>query len=235
MISMRKIEALFSKDMKTIFQNVFILSGLLIMPVIAIMFTIGLEDEEAIIGLADFLIKMNILVNGANIICVMIAEEKEKHTLSVLVASTVSAVDFLISKVLVTGILTFLSNVLLFFIMGLGAYLPIAPFLAMSAVAILPVTVVGAIIGILCKTQAAASTVVAPVMMLLVFLPMFLPQESFFVDKVFRYVFAEQMTYGLAAVYHGEPYLLSLGIIAINFVVLAVAFGLVYKKRGLAS
>ncbi|MCL2820610.1 MAG: ABC transporter permease [Oscillospiraceae bacterium] len=233
MISGRKIFALFAKDIKSLAYNIFIISGLLIMPVMAIMFTFGMDEPD--VWLADFLIKMNILINGANIICVMIAEEKEKHTLSVLIASTVSGADFLISKVLVTGLLTFISNGVLYFIMGLGSILPFGTFMLMTGIAILPVTVVGAIIGLLCKTQAAASTAVTPVMMLLVFLPMFIPQESFFAESIFKYVFSEQMSLGLASIYNGEPFLSNIIIITINFAILATAFGFIYKKRGISA
>jgi len=233
MISMRKIFALFAKDMKSITYNVFIISGILLMPIIAIMFTIGLDEPN--VWLADFLIKMNILINGANIICVMIAEEKEKHTLSVLISSTVSGADFLIGKVLVTGILTFASNLVLYFIMSLGSVIPIGAYLLMTGMAILPVTALGAIIGLVFKTQAAASTAVAPIMMLLVFVPMFLPPDNIFIDNVFKYIFSEQMSLGLTAVYNGDAYLSNLAIISANFIILATTFALIYKKRGLAT
>jgi hypothetical protein len=47
------------------------------MPIIAFILSVG--DDTPDTGLADFLISMNVLINGANIICVLIAEEKEKH------------------------------------------------------------------------------------------------------------------------------------------------------------
>jgi len=228
---MRKIGALCAKDAKTIFHNLFVLSGLLVVPVLAMLMTIGSEPEQVII-LASFLIPMNVLLNGANIICVMIAEEKEKHTLNVLVASTVSGADFLISKVLVATVLTLVSNAVVFQIMGLGSVMPIGSFLLVTGVTILPVAAVGAIIGIVCKTQTAASTVVAPIMILLVIMPPLIP-ESFFTEYILRYAFSEQMNYGLSAVFNGESYLANIGVIAANFAVLAAVFWGVYKKRGL--
>jgi ABC-2 type transport system permease protein len=239
MISIKKINALFAKDMKTIFHNLFVLSGLMIMPIMALLLKIGLESPEEVIALAGFLIPMNILMNGANIICVMIAEEKEKYTLNVLVSSTVSSADFLISKVLLTTVLTFISNAVLYFILGLQASMPLFPFLLVTGVTILPVAAVGAIIGIACKTQAAASTVVAPVTLIMVFLPLFLGGNNgngnFFIDNILYYTFSEQMTHGLSAVYHGEAFIRHIGAIALNFVVLAALFGLFYKKKGLAG
>ena len=232
MISTRKVYALFAKDMKTITYNLFVISGLLVVPIIAFFFTMASNGPEP--ALADFLLQMNILINGANIICVMIAEEKEKHTMGVLIASTVSGAEFLAGKVLVTTVLTLASNVALYFIMGLGAIMPFGSFVIVTGVAILPAAAIGAIIGIACKTQAAASSAVAPLMMLLVLLPMFL-QGSFLTDNILYYVFSEQMSHGLAATYHGESFLPNIGIIAVNFVVLSVIFWGVYKKKGLSG
>ena len=232
MISLRKIYALIAKDMKTITYNLFVLSGLLVVPVVAFFFTLATDAPEP--ALADLLLQMNILLNGANIICVMIAEEKEKHTLSVLIASTVSGAEFLVGKVLVTAVLTLISNVALFFIMGLGAILPFGSFVIVTGIAILPAAAIGAIIGIACKTQAAASTAVAPLMMILVILPMFIPR-SFFTENILHYIFSRQMSLGLAAAYHGEAYLANIGAIAANFVVLSAVFWAVYKKKGLSG
>jgi len=233
MISMRKINALVAKDMKTTLNNIFVLSGLLAVPIMGLLLSIGSEPEQ-LIALASFLVPMNVLLNGANIICVMIAEEKEKHTLNVLVASTVSGADFLVSKVVVTALFAFVSNALVYAILRLGGVMPFGPFLLVTGVTILPVAVVGAIIGIACKTQAAASTAVAPIMILLVILPPLIP-ENYFTENILRFVFSESMTHGLSAVYSGEPFLAEIGIIAANFVVLAAVFWAVYRKKGLVG
>ena len=231
-MSMTKVYALFAKDMKMISYNLFVISGLLVVPVVAFFFTLTADAPEP--AIADLLLQMNILINGANIICVIIAEEKEKHTLSVLIASTVSGVEFLAGKLLVTTLLTLASNVVLFLITGLGSIMPIGPFILVTGAAILPAAAIGAIIGIACKTQASASSAVAPLMMLLVLLPMFLPQ-GFFTENILYYVFSQQMSLGLAAVYHGTSFLPNIGIIAVNFVVLSAIFWGVYKKKGLSG
>jgi len=239
MSSMRKISALLWKQMKTISYNPFIISGLLVFPVMAFIFNLTTDPNDPyvaaeMIQMAMFFIQINVLVNGANIICVMIAEEKEKKTLNVLITSTVSGMEFLISKVLGTVILTAASNVALFFIYGLQDTMAIGPFLLLTTIAILPAAAIGAVVGILCKTQTAASTVVSPVIMVLAFVPTFIPEGSF-LESAFRYVFSEQLILGIRAVSYGEPFMGYVGFIAVNFAMLLPVFWLFYKKKGLAN
>ena len=220
MISTRKIFAICEKDFKGLARNLFVLSGVLIVPIIAFVMGLAVEPEYAAQASTLF-ITMNIMMNGANIICVMIAEEKEKHTLNVLSASTVSGLDFLISKLIIALVLTALVNVAIYFIFGLSGVMPIGPFMLVTSFAILPAAAIGAIIGIATKTQSAASTAVAPIALVPIFLPMLLPPESG-LWNVLQYIFSEQIVSGLRTVYDGEPFISAIGVIAANFAVLAI-------------
>ena len=232
MISSRKIHALCAKDAKSLLHNVFILSGILIIPVMAFVF--NLMADEFVIDLVLMIVQMNVLMNGANIICVMIAEEKEKHTLNVLVSSTVSGLDFLLSKLLVSVVLTMAVSVAVYFMFDLMGIMAFGQFMLITGVAVLPAAAIGAIIGITMKTQAAASSAVAPLFMVFMFLPMLVPRDSA-VWNVLQYLFPEQMVLGLIAVYRGEAFMTYIGFILANFAVLFVAFLLVYRKKGLSA
>ncbi|MCL2378425.1 MAG: ABC transporter permease [Defluviitaleaceae bacterium] len=233
MISTRKIFAICEKDFKGLARNLFVLSGILIVPIIA--FVVGRTlDAEFAAQSATLFIVMNIMMNGTNIICVMIAEEKEKHTLNVLSASTVSGLDFLISKLIIAVLLTALVNVVVYFMFGLTNIIPIGPFMLITSIAILPAATIGAIIGIATKTQSAASTAVAPLALVPIFLPMIIPPEAP-AWYVLRYLFTEQVLTGLRAVYDGEAFISNIGIIGANFVVLFIVFLLYYRKKGLSG
>ena len=232
MISTRKIYALCEKQFKTIFYNLFILSGLVVVPIVAFFFGLNADYPEP--ALVDMLVTMNILMNGANIMCVMIAEEKEKNTLNVLIASTVSGLDFLISKLLVTVLFTLAINAALFFIMDAHYFFDFGSYMLVTGIAILPPAAIGAVIGLLCKTQSAATTAITPFMMALLFVPMFVPADSAIHDFM-QYVFSEQMTLGLRAIYNGEAFLAHIGFIAANFAVFFVIFWVFYRKKGLAG
>jgi len=233
MISTRKIYAICEKDIKGITRNLFVLSGVLIVPIIT--FVMGRAmDAELAAQTAVMFIVMNIMMNGGNIICVMIAEEKEKHTLNVLSASTVSGLDFLISKLIIALILTAAVNLSIYFMMGLSDTMPLGPFMLITSIAILPAAAIGAVIGIATKTQAAASSVVAPLALIPLMMPMLVPAESAAWD-VLRYLFTEQVVSGLRAIYDSEPFMANIGFVAANFAVLFIVFLLYYKKKGLAS
>ena len=208
MISFRKIHAIMHKDFKSLLHNVFVLSGLLIVPIVA--FVMNLTAEGFIIELAVMFVQMNILMNGANIICVMIAEEKEKQTLGVLKASTVSGLDFLISKLLINLILTAIVTMGLYFMLDVGQAIALGPFMIITSVAILPVAAIGAIVGIATKTQSAASTIVAPFALIFIFLPIAVPATSS-AWNVLQYLFSEQTVRGMLAIYNGESYMSYIG------------------------
>ena len=233
MISTRKIYAICEKDLKGITRNLFVLSGVLIVPLISFIMGRGLEAEY-VAQISVMFIVMNIMMNGANIICVMIAEEKEKHTLNVLSASTVSGLDFLISKLIIAVVLTAAVNAAIYFMLGLTDFMAFGPFMLITSVAILPAATIGAIIGIATKTQSAASTVVAPIALVPIVFPMLIPAESGVWD-VLQYFFTEQVVSGLRAVYDGEAFMANVGFIAANFAVLFVVFMLYYRKKGLSG
>ena len=233
MISGRKIFAIMAKDVKGLANNVFVLSGLLMVPIMAFVFNM-ISDEETIMIFANMVIMMNILMNGANIICCMIAEEKEKHTLGVLKSSTVSGLDFLLSKLLLAVGLAAVVNVLVYFMFGLQDVMAFGPFLLLTSAALLPMAMIGAIIGIATKTQAAASSLVAPLVMVPMFAPMLIPQDSAVWD-VIRFFFTEALQNGLRAIYGNYPFMSYVGIIGINFAVFLVVFLLFYRRRGLSG
>jgi len=233
MISSRKIFAICEKDFKGLARNVFVLTGLVIVPIMAMLMGRGVDPENAA-QFATMFVTMNIMMNGANIICVMIAEEKEKHTLHVLSSSTVSGLDFLISKMIITVLLTAIGNLIIYFMFGLLDIVSIGPFMLITSLAIIPAATIGAIIGIATKTQAAASTAVAPLAMIPILLPIIVPAESGAWD-ILRFLFTEQVLDGIRAVYYGESFMNNIAIIAANFAALFVLFLLLYRKKGLDS
>ena len=103
-IQLRKVIALFKKDMKDTSKNV----NVMILLVLPLLFTflyqfIDLGGE----GMPkEFILFISVLMNlclvPVSFLSMIIAEEKEKNTLRTLMLSNVSAGDFLLSKSLVT-------------------------------------------------------------------------------------------------------------------------------------
>jgi len=187
MIAINKVGALYLKQMKNFGYNMFILIGFILAPGIAFLFS-RLIPVPGMIGFAlSMSLLMNIVFGGANTMCVLIAEEKEKNTLNVLITSTVSAIDFLLSNALAALTMTVVVNVIIYFICG--AYMISFPlYIFVTSLSGLASIVLGAVVGLLSKNQLSASTIVTPFALVLILIPMlvmFIPMLKKIADVLF--------------------------------------------------
>lgn len=117
-------------------------------------------------------VNMNLTLCGSFIIAMIIAEEKEKNTLRTLLLSGVSAIEFLTGKIVVTLLLTQLSNLALYFIIGFEIkYL--AWFLLFTFLVSVSMIILGSLIGLIAPTQMSTGVIGMPILLLLLIIPMF--------------------------------------------------------------
>jgi ABC-2 type transport system permease protein len=232
MISGRKVNALVGKQLKTITGNPFVITPILLVPFMAFLFSTAFDAETAQ-GMIPFIVGMNMIMGAPTVISCLIAEEKEKNTLSVLITSTVSVLDFLTSKILIASVSTILLNIAIYFLMGAQTIISFGIFMLFTSLGALASTLLGAVIGIASKNQATASTMVSPLMLLLI-MPVFFP-DNFFVDNILYYFFTEQVLLSIhnMAFNDGTLEAFPLIIIAANIVIFGALFGIFYKKKGL--
>jgi ABC-2 type transport system permease protein len=114
---------------------------------------------------------MNMSMTGVSCMAMMIADEKEKHTLRTLMLSNVSASEFLLSKALVVLCLTEFGSLLIYFITGSTVPM-LTRFLPVSLVTCLCLLIIGALVGIISKNQMTTGLFAAPVMLILLLPPM---------------------------------------------------------------
>jgi len=237
MISLRKISALYGKNMKNIFYNPFIMTSPIAILVMSYLFGMFMIPDDAPFEIVNIIlnmiVNMNAIMCGVMIMSILIAEEKEKNTLNVLITSTVSGFDFLIGSVLTTATITVICNAAIYFIIGVQDYIPFGQFMLITTLGAVAAITFGATIGLLSKNQMTASTIVAPIF-LLILIPMFF-RGSFFIDNVLYYFFTEQISVSLVELAQGGSSILRVLIITANFVVFAVIFALCYRKRGLSA
>jgi ABC-2 type transport system permease protein len=235
-ISTRKISAIYSKNIKSVFSNPFIAALPFMMVGLAFVFHMITPEYAEYYETASTLIMlvlMNILIGGATIMAVLIAEEKEKNTLNVLITSTVSPLDFLISHVLTAATLTITVNVAMFYIIRIPD-LPIADYMIITSIGAIAAITLGATLGLLAKNQAAASTMGTP-LLAVVLLPSLIT-DNFIIDNILYYFFSEQINFAMMdLIMGGDVDFLRIGIMAANFVVFALIFAVCYRKRGLAT
>jgi len=236
MISPRKISAIYSKNMKGITKNPFIIVAPLAILLIAVLQVMNLPEyatNDEIAMLLNMVIGLNVLLTGITTMCVLIAEEKEKNTLNVLITSTVSGIDFLTAHVLTTATITVAVNALVYYIVGVDG-LPIGDYLLVTSVGTIAAITLGATLGILAKNQAAASTMVSPFIMLLMLAPIFF-SDTFLVQNVLYYSFTEQMNLAVFDLLGDGLNWIRVVMLGANIAVFAVIFGVCYRKRGLAA
>ena len=173
-ISLRRIKALTKKEFKSFTKN----SNVLLMCMLPIMFSIIYSyiygsNENGVPKLMVLLLclNMNLIMCSSFTIAMLIAEEKEKNTLRTLLLSGVSALEFLFGKVVLTLILSTLTNILIYFICGIEVkYL--GWFLLISTLVIISMIIIGALIGMFSKNQMSTSVVGMPVLLVFLLIPM---------------------------------------------------------------
>jgi len=242
LITFRKIKALYAKNMKNIFYNAFIITAPVAILILAYLFGMFMIPDDAPLEVIKELlnmnlnmtVNMNIIMCGVMIMAVLIAEEKEKNTLNVLITSTVSGMDFLIANVLTTATVTIICNIAVYFIIGVYGIVPFGSYILITSLGSLAAITFGATIGLLSKNQIVASTIVAPIF-LIILIPVFL-RDSFFIDNVLYYFFTEQIGRALSELINeGSLSAARYVIITSNLAVFGILFVLCYRKRGLSN
>jgi ABC-2 type transport system permease protein len=159
----------------------------------------------------------------------IIAEEKEKNTLRVLIMANVRPIQYLISIgsfVLICSLLTGSS----FIFIGQYGVEDAIKLLGCMAIGSILSIIVGMIIGAYAKNMTAANGIAVPVGMLFGFLPMLAAFNST-LERVSKFTFGQQISYLIQ-----DPNKVSLEgilIIAGNFIVFLVLFIVVFRKNRL--
>lgn len=160
MFSMKRMNAIFQKDLKDLSKNMYVGTSLIMPFVLAIFYrqmdVISIEIHYLVINLTFVAITFFIQ-------CAMIAEEKEKNTLRGLMLSPATLSEILAGKSLVSFLMTCTTIFILVKILG---YEPTNPGLVIIAMLIstLFYLALGTLLGLLSRTVIEASVIMLPVM-----------------------------------------------------------------------
>lgn len=180
-------------------------------------------------------LSMNIGITGIFVASAMLAEEKENHTLRVLMTSSVTAGEFFMASMIPLLLVMMIVNLLILPISGLVIDgMEILVYILITTIASLTSCVIGLILGVFAKNQVNASSISTPALLVFVILPTF----SVFVpvlDKISKFLFTGVLTDMVEAYATNEPFGLS-GfhlLILIGEIVLAfLLFAWVYRRNG---
>lgn len=234
MISIRKINAIFKKQIRDTLKNRAILLQFLMFPVLTVVManTVQVKDMEEnffVTLFATMYVGMAPLVSMASII----AEEKETNTLRVLLMSNVKAIEYLIGVGLYVVILCLVGSCILG---SQGHYsgAEFGRFLIIMLLGILTASVIGAVIGVSSKNQMSATSITVPLMMVFAFLPM-IASFNKDVQKVSRIFYSQQINDLIKDISSSVISSESIIVITANILIACIAFALAYSKFGLQS
>ncbi|MFW5984780.1 MAG: ABC transporter permease [Halanaerobiaceae bacterium] len=235
-LSWQHIKAIVIKEAFDLRKN----SSILVMFFLPVLLTIiwdrVIPDMPGNMSLGFGLLFLVVMV-GMYVPSMLLAEEKEKKTLQVLLLSPASPADVIVGKGLITFLSIVVISILLLFIVGPTAGNMLIIFVATFMVSIFSITV-GMMVGLLSPDQRSTGTIGLPVYLLLLLIPQlaaiseggiinllarFLPTSYYL--RILEIVVEENVGWG-SVVYE----LLLIGIsIVISFYVLHY----IYRKKGI--
>lgn len=230
MANVQVISGIFMKQVKDVLKNTQVLVLFFVFPLIALVMTnaISGQMEEQLLFLSIFG-TMHTVFTPIVTTAAIIAEEKEKNTLRVLIMANVRPIQYLISIgsfVLLCSLLTGSS----FIFIGQYGLEDAIKLLGCMAIGSILSVIVGMIIGAYAKSMTAANGIAVPVGMLFGFLPMLAAFNST-LEGISRFTYGQQISYLIQA-----PNKVSVEgslIIAGNFIVFLALFIVVFRKNRL--
>lgn len=174
--SMKRLQAIINKEWKDSIRNpqILLMMGMPIM--FAFLFskmgTDGINSGDMMI--MSFPILMALSMTGAFVLAMMVAEEKEKHTLRVLMLSPASATEILLGKSFLTFVLTLVTVIASVAVSKVPEMNWVIPSLLILISLILFIAF-GLIIGLMSRTVQESSIIGLPVLIVFVMGPMFAP------------------------------------------------------------
>lgn len=238
--SIRRVNALFKKEVKDFFKNMNVLF-MCIMPIgFCILYSKlfgGNRTGEYIAEWKMLLlcVGMNLVLVSSFVIAMLIAEEKEKNTLRTLMLSAVSPWEFLAGKALITLVVSIVINIAMFFIAGVNAQY-LGKYILLTTLVVISMIEIGAVVGIISPNQMATGIVGMPILMIILMVPMFAGLSKT-LKKIAEFLPNYNMNLMLEKVFKGDTIgtgsAYSISVILIWIILSAAAFAITYNKRGL--
>ena len=231
---MKNIAVIFKKQIKDTLKNKMVLIQFLMFPVLVVIFenVVKIEDMPE-----HFFVKLFavMFVGMAPLTCMsaIIAEEKEKNTLRVLLMSNVKPAEYLVG----VGAYVFVmcsAGMAVFAVVGGYSGTELVRFIAAMSAGIILSELTGAVIGIFSRNQMTATSISVPVMMLLAFLPM-LSMFNDTIKSVAQMTYSQQISELINGIGDSGIQTESLIVIAVNFVLAVILFTVAYKRKGLET
>lgn len=228
-VSIRKISAILEKQLKDTLKNKEVLIQFLMFPVMALI----MENTIQIPGMPEgFFVKlfssMYIGMAPLTAMSAVVAEEKEKNTLRVLLMSDVKAGEYLLGIGSYVWAACMLGSFLLAAAGGFQGK-ELAIYLGVMCIGVVISLLAGVAIGIMSRTQMGATSVTVPVMMIFSFLPMIgMFNEN--IKKVADLTYSGQIYGWMQEIGSLQLEVGNLAVVGCNLLLVLLCFVAAYKK-----
>lgn len=229
---MKNISVIFLKQLKDTLKNKAVLIQFVMFPLMAVI----MENAVKMEGMPEnFFVKLFsvMFVGMAPLTCIssIIAEEKEKNTLRVLMMSNVKPFEYLCGVSSYVWLMC-MAGTAVFAVCGKFSGKDLAVFLLIMAVGIMLSELIGAVIGIFSKNQMSATSVTVPVMMIFSFLPM-ISMFNDKIEKIANLTYTQQLSDIVNELGNFTVTAENILVPIVNFVFAVVLFVFAFKKRGM--
>lgn len=178
---------------------------------------------------------MNICMTGVYCPALLLAEEKEKKTLRVLMTSSVNGLEFFLGSIIPVFLAVVILNFLLIPVSGYSLPQSAIPvFVITSLLCAVTSSVIGMILGIFAKNQVTAGTLITPVTLILMLVPM-LSGVIDVLESVSKFLFTgviKDLVVNAAAGAETPVSTVSLAVMAGEMILAVILFLLFYKRNG---
>lgn len=229
---MRSAKAIFIKQAKDMLKNPMVMIQFIIFPAVALIMTELVAKADENIPNNMFITMMAAIFAGMTLITSAagaIAEDKERKSLRFLVMAGVKPHEYLLG----TGGFIMLSGVIVSIMFGfIGTFegTELAKFLTIMILGVLASILLGAVIGMLCKNQQAATAVAMPIAVIFGFTPM-IANFNPTIEKAASILYTQQLNVIMND--FSANFSQVIAVTVANIVVLTMLFILAYKKNGL--
>ena len=229
---MNNIKAVFMKQILDTVKNKAVLIQFLMFPALAVIMenTVQIEDMPEHFFAKLFAV---MFIGMAPLTCMsaIISEEKEKNTLRVLMMSNVKPWQYLVAVGAYIFVMC-MAGIAVFALLGGYEGAELAMFLSLTASGVILSELIGAVIGIFCDNQMAATSLTIPVMMVFSFLPM-LSMFNEGIKKIAQIFYSQQISDLVNGMGTSRISAKSVIVLAVNFLVGLALFAVAYRKKGM--
>ncbi|CDQ21254.1 ABC-2 type transport system permease protein [Halobacillus karajensis] len=230
MISVKRVQAVVTKDYKDLMKNSYMLSTALMPLLFAYIFSReGAADVSSMMVLC---LTLTMVIVGSFIQAAMIAEEKEKNTLRGLLLSPLNIGEIFIGKSVLSAALTVIMVAVVIMIGGFSLPDQMGIFAAALFISLIFFIAVGTILGLISRTVMETSVAGLPVMLILGMGSLFRSVVNVeWITSVFEYIPDYQLTEIAEHLSTGESVTQNFIILSVWAVASVIVAVVIFKKR----